>query len=259
MYASDRMTDPTAQPVPPAHAWYQRAFDELYPLIYRHRDDASARREVGALLKTLHLRPSLRAVDIACGAGRHLRAMRDMGFDAVGVDLSQPLLDEAAAQRDLRRHVVRGDVRALPYADATFDLATNLFTSFGYFDDDAANRQALAEMARLLRPGGRLVLDHANRARVGRDLVAHDVQQHGDYSVTSRRAIERNRMVKRMAIRDGSGRVEQIVEDVRLFERDELADWFADAGLDVARVMGHFGGASFGPDSPRMIFVGVRR
>lgn len=45
--------------------WFRRAFDTLYPLIYQHRDDASAGREIAALLGTLHMHPPARVLDIA--------------------------------------------------------------------------------------------------------------------------------------------------------------------------------------------------
>lgn len=237
--------------------WFRRAFDALYPLIYQHRDDESARCEIDALVKTLRWPPARRVLDIACGAGRHLRALRDAGFEALGMDLSIALLREAADRRQLRGCVVCGDVRAMPFANE-FDFAVNLFNSFGYFADDAENFAALRSMAGVLRPGGTLVMEHINPRKLKAELVPLDVKQVGELTVESRRTIEHDRVCKHMTIRRSNGDEEQITERVRLFSPDELAEWFTRAGLHVARVMGSFDGAALRDDSPRVLMVGVR-
>jgi len=241
--------------------WFRAAFDRLYPLIYRHRDAASARREIAGLLDVLRelgLPADAAALDIACGAGRHLAAMCASGLNAFGVDLSAALLNKARHEAPMTGRLIRGDVRRLPFA-AAFDLATNLFTSFGYFDADEANAAAMRQMLGVLKPGGLLVIDHANRRRTEATLVPRDVQTVDELRVDSRRAIEGDRVVKRMTITDETGRTEQITESVRLYEPDEMAALLGQAGADVARVMGTIDGRPFDADSERMIVVGRRR
>ncbi|MFA7235564.1 MAG: methyltransferase domain-containing protein [Phycisphaeraceae bacterium] len=237
--------------------WFRLAFDAIYPLIYQHRDDESAKREITALIHTLNPRPGGRVIDIACGAGRHLRALRDAGFHAVGMDLSRTLLREAADRRQLRGCVVCGDVRAIPFAPV-FDIAVNLFNSFGYFADNAKNLAALRSMAGVLRPGGTLVMEHINPRKLKAELVPMDVKRVGELTVESRRTIEGDYVCKQMTIRRDNGDEERITERVRLFSPDELAEWFARAGLRVARRMGSFDGAALRDNSPRVLMVGVR-
>lgn len=237
--------------------WFRRAFDTLYPLIYQHRNDESAKHEIAALIRTLNVRAGSRIIDIACGAGRHLRALRDAGYEVMGMDLSMTLLREAVTMRGLRGRVVRGDVRAIPFA-GQFDMATNLFNSFGYFADDEENFAALRSMASVLRTGGLLVMDHMNPRKVQTELVAHDVKSIGELSVESWRNIEGDRVCKRMVIRHPGEKEEHLTERVRLFSPGELSQWFERAGLRVMRVMGGFDGADMRDDSPRMVMVGVR-
>lgn len=241
--------------------WFRAAFDRLYPLIYRHRDAASARREIGDLLgvlRELGLPADAAALDIACGAGRHLAAMREAGLAAVGVDLSAALLNKARHEAPLAGRLVRGDIRRLPFT-AAFDLATNLFTSFGYFDTDEANAAAMRQMVGVLKPGGLIVVDHANRHRTEATLVPYDAQRVDELRVESRRAIEGDRVVKRMTISDATGRTERITESVRLYRPDEMAALLARAGAEVVRAMGSFDGRPFDAESERMIVVGRRR
>ncbi len=245
--------DPTTS----AQPWYRKAFDVLYTQVYRHRDEAAARREIDAVCELLGLTGGERALDVACGAGRHLRPMLDDGLDAFGVDLSSALLAEAVHDRRLGGRVAQADMRRLPF-DHAFDLATNFFTSFGYFEDDADNAAALRSMVRSLRPGGRLLIDHANRDHVAANLIEQDTQRVDELTVDSRRRIADDRVVKRMTITDAAGRSERLTESVRLYRPAELGSMCEAAGLGGVRVFGSLAGEPLTPDSPRMIVLGAR-
>lgn len=238
--------------------WYARSFGELYPLLYRHRDDASAAAEVEAFARLLELEPHARVLDICCGGGRHMAAMRTRGLDVRGVDLSEPLLHAAGQRPGLRGRIVRGDLRALPFAPASFDAAVNLFTSFGYFLDEAENRLALAQMARVLRPGGRLLVDVMHAAHLRRTLEPFSRRTVGELIVENRRRLTGRRVVNRMRVRDGN---EQVIytESVRLYEPEEFVAMFQQAGLKDVQLFGSFAGDPLGPDAPRMIGIGVRQ
>src|SRR5919204_5657216 len=99
-------------------------------------------------------------LDVACGFGRHAIALADAGYRVVGVDRSHMLLAEARRRAGDGRslQLVQADYRELPFADESFDAAINLFTSLGYLGDEEDTR-ALAEIARVLRPAGRLVVE----------------------------------------------------------------------------------------------------
>lgn len=127
-----------------AHA--QRAY-------LRYSFTKGTEQEVGFLVDALDLRPGARVLDVGCGPGRHALALRQLGVAAVGVDIALPFLVAAGAGE-----WVRADARSLPFADAAFDAVLCLcqggFGLLGGEGEDAA----LLEMARVLRPGGRLAL-----------------------------------------------------------------------------------------------------
>jgi len=243
-----------------AAQWYETAFGELYPLIYEHRDDESARREIGRLARLLGVEGGvrhLRVLDLCCGAGRHAEALAGRGFDVVGVDLSPELLAEAGSRDPLARRLVRCDIRDLPFG-AEFDLVFNLFTSFGYFDDDG-NLRAASQMARVLVPGGRLVLDHMNRDAVERGLVSEDSADRGEFHLTQRRSIESDRIRKEICLEwHGGGEPVCLTEDVRLYRPDELTGLLRAAGFADVALYGDFGGSELTPESGRMIAVATK-
>ena len=110
-------------------------------------------QEVRFLVDALGLEPGMRVLDVGCGPGRHVTALASLGLDVVGVDIS---LDFLRLVRDAP--VVRADARRLPWAPASFDAVISLCQGgFGLLGGDE-DGVALAEMARVVRPGGRVAV-----------------------------------------------------------------------------------------------------
>lgn len=165
--------------------WYYQAFQEDYLEIYLHRDLKEAERAAAFFGDLMQLDRGHRLLDLCCGPGRHLVFLGRRASQAVGLDLSRALLQRASqhwrAEGKMSRlapastppPLIQGDMRRLPLADASFDRIVNLFTSFGYFENEEDNFTVLQEVARLLKPalrrengssgGGLFVIDHMNR------------------------------------------------------------------------------------------------
>ncbi|TVP55288.1 MAG: class I SAM-dependent methyltransferase [Gemmatimonadales bacterium] len=245
--------------------WFRRWFGEEYLRVYPHRDKREARRAVELLLHRLENAgvdlpqtpptgpPDV--LDLACGAGRHLGALAELKVSAVGLDLSEHLLQEARATLTTPR-LLRGDMRHLPFADATFTVVTSFFTSFGYFETEREDRGVLREIRRVVKPGGHVLLDFLNAAQVRAGLRPHDVHTIGDREVVQqRRLLEDGRRVEKQ-IRitgPGSGPPQRFTERVRLYESDELTRLLASEGLKPLELFGDYGGGSHGPETPRAI------
>jgi SAM-dependent methyltransferase len=138
--------------------------------------------EAAAIAALLRLSPGEAVLDLACGHGRHARAV-GRGARVVGLDRSGAYLRRAAAgDAGGGPAWVRGDVRALPFRDGAFDAAYSWYASLFMFDD-AANEACLAEAGRVLRPGGRLLVQHANPLRLAREPRAAARRELPDGSV----------------------------------------------------------------------------
>jgi len=239
--------------------WYERWFGEEYLRLYGHRDEAEAARAVALVLAQRGGAGSGRALDLACGAGRHLRELERRGMRAFGLDLSFPLLVRARGEGLV---VVRGDMRDLPFADGSFSLVTSFFTSFGYFEDPADDERVLAEVRRVLDPDGCFALDFMNAGRVRAELRPRDVQEvDGRRIVEMRRLVEGGRVVeKEIRIHSADwAEPRSFRERVRLYESDDLLRLFSRHGFRATECFGNYDGAPLAPDSPRVIIIGRQR
>ena len=251
------MKAPTAR-----QPWYAAAFGEDYLARYAHRDHDEALRAVRLVLEATHLSGDADTFDLCCGAGRHLEAMQSLGLDAIGGDLSMALL-RRASKRGLR--VVRLDMRRLPFRDASFDLVTNFFTAFGYFEEDSENFGVLKEISRVLRPGGWFLFDFLNANVVRRHLGSSkgEVEEsHRDGQATRvRRGLSANgrRAEKHVEEWHGTHLEREVCESVRLFDAAELRTALKARGLTIQTEWGDYGGEPFEPDSSPRFLVLTRK
>jgi SAM-dependent methyltransferase len=234
--------------------WWTEAFRRSYLDCYAHRDDASAEREAAFVANLLALAPGARLLDAGCGAGRHVRALSRRGASAVGVDCSVDLLAAARAAGDAR--YVAADVRSLPFKDAAFAHVVSLFTSFGYFDD-AGDRAHVAEIRRVLRRGGTLVVDFLNPPRVTASLVPESTKTAGALEFRERRFIRGGRVEKEVEVRDASGATRRWTESVRLYDREQLTSLLAASGLRVTSTHGDLAGGAWSETSERLVLAAV--
>lgn len=161
--------------------WWAEYFDARYltefdPLLSAER----SRREVGRLRELLgELPEGSRVLDLGCGQGRHATLLAEAGFSVTGLDYSADLLAIAAkAGRGLGRRAPawrKGDMRRLPAAwTGRFAAVVNLFTSFGFFDRAEDDAEVVAQVARVLRPGGLLVWHGGSRDGVVARFLGRD-------------------------------------------------------------------------------------
>jgi len=114
--------------------------------------------------------PSDRVLDLACGTGDLSEAMRKRGAQVIGVDLARQMLRGALARR-IDARFANADARDLPLATASIDVVTCGFALRNFVSlPDVFN-----EMARILRPGGRIALIEVDRPGSNFVRVAHSL------------------------------------------------------------------------------------
>ena len=232
--------------------WFEEWFGEEYLRLYPHRDDHEAERAVALISRTVPFQAGWRVLDVACGAGRHARAFEAAGARCTGLDLSATLL--RLAQQVTGVPLVRADMRDLPIRPRSMDLTVNLFTSFGYFDNDAEHTAALAEMIATVRQGGWFVIDFLNPEAVRRQLVPEETLELAGSPVQVSRSVSPDGRYVCKTIRAPRGK--RYRERVRLFEPHEMSGMLQAAGLTVRFRYGGYDAAPLTSESPRTILVG---
>ncbi|WP_232524333.1 class I SAM-dependent methyltransferase [Nocardiopsis gilva] len=170
---SDR-TNPNSPPPPPAEGpdgprvsreWWERSADAYQAEHAAFLRDAfiwcpeGVDEAAAGLLGAPSDLANARVLEVGCGAARASRWLRRQGVArVVGVDVAHRQLQHAlrigTSDGPKRVPVAQADALRLPFADASFDVVFSAFGGFPFFSDAAA---PLAESARVLRPGGRLV------------------------------------------------------------------------------------------------------
>lgn len=239
--------------------WYEDAFGESYEIIYAHRDVQAAQPEALFAVETLRMGRNDVVLDLGCGTGRHLVHLFEHAGACVGLDYSPSLLRRARAALPERVGLVRADMRAVPLGSA-FTAVTSFFTSFGYFLDPEENLRVVQEVSRVLRPGGRFFIDHANATHVERALEPEGTRRHGSFEIRETRwldtAARRVNKTTRL-FRDGH-ELEKTEESVQLYSETELKSLLVEAGLRVEAVYGDYDGSSLDDARPRMLMIGCK-
>ncbi len=236
--------------------WFEEWFGEDYLRIYQHRDESEAERAIDLIAAHLPGGEIQAVLDLACGAGRHSKALCERWW-TVGLDLSAALL--RVARRDTPdAPYVRADMRELPFSAESFDLVVNLFTSFGYFEDDREHARVLTCVRTAMRPGGTLVIDFLNASQVRRNLVPYDERVENGITIEQSRIISPDdRFVEKTIRLRERGR--EYVERVRLLSAGDLERMLEAAGFEVVHCFGDYTSARWSENSPRTILFASRK
>ena len=145
--------------------WYKELFASEDPARYeKYVESEASRAQVDFVIDKLALEPGAKVLDLCCGQGRHLIDLARRGYDVVGLDLSEYMLEKcktAAAAEGIKPVLVHADMRQIGYT-SEFDAVISMFTSFGYLETTDEDQKVLNAASLALKGGGSLFLDIHN-------------------------------------------------------------------------------------------------
>ena len=240
-------------------AWHEQDdFWETVPLFGPERMEM-APQEVDQIISLLGLQPGAPILDLCCGVGRHSLEFARRGYSVTGVDRTAAYLQtarDAAGIEGLVVEWVEADAREFQRPGA-FDLAINLYTSFGYFEDPAEDRRVAENLFRSLKPGGSLVMDLMGKERLARifNPRSWDELPDGSLFLQERKIRDdwtwiENRWI---LVRDGQQR--EFTLGHRLYDGAGLRTLLLDSGFESVTLHGDLDGTPYDNDARRLVAV----
>ena len=218
--------------------WYASWFDTpYYHILYKDRDYTEAQAFMDNLTNYLNIPESGKILDLACGKGRHSVYLNTLGYNVTGVDLSEQSITYAKKHEN---ETLKFDVHDMtkPYPE-TFDAVFNLFTSFGYFEEDICNQYTIESIKTELNEFGFGVIDFMNSNYVVDNLVSEDIKTVDGIDFTQKRKLEDGYIVKDISF-EINGEFFKFQERVRAFTLKDFEELFEKAGVYLLDVFGDY-------------------
>jgi len=241
--------------------WYKIYFGEDYllkiePILTPDR----TKREVDGIDNLLGLPQGSSILDLCCGHGRHAIPLAQRGYKVTGQDLSEVFLREAEKEAQVQVvhvHWLHGDMRNIPF-EKEFDAVINIFTAFGYLEDQGEDQKVLQQVSKALKPGGLFLLETLHREGLMRHYAPQLISHYPDgLIVLEERRFDlltsSNEVKVTMLFSDGQRR--EYSHSLRVYTLTELAQMLAVAGLQVKAFYGGLDGNALTMDSFRLILL----
>lgn len=233
--------------------WYASWFDTpYYHILYKDRDHDEAQMFMDNLTNYLNLPVDGKILDLACGKGRHSVYLNSLGYDVTGVDLSENSIAYAKQFENDKLHFEVHDM-CQPY-NKKFDAVFNLFTSFGYFDDEADNLRTINAIQADLNEYGFGVIDFMNSDFILNNLVPKDTKTVEGIRFRLKRYVKDGYLFKDIFFED-KGQHFAFQERVKAFTLKDFETLFEKANVHLLDVFGDYKLRKFDKNSSERLIM----
>lgn len=240
-------------------AWFETWFNTpYYHILYKDRNFEEAENFITLLINDLKIPEHSKIIDLACGKGRHAVFLNRMGFEVLGLYLSEESISQNKIfENDTLKFKVH-DMREAIYPEIStqkVDAVCNLFTSFGYFESEADDKKIFKSVADALKENGFFVLDFLNEQLVKNTLVSEALITKGNIDFHISKRIEDQHVIKDINFKD-QGEAFHFFEKVKLHTLEEIGSYAEEFGFERVKIYGDYHLGAFDRDtSPRCINV----
>jgi SAM-dependent methyltransferase len=221
-----------------SNSWFASWFDTpYYHILYKDRDYEEAQQFMDNLTHYLNLPEEAKILDLACGKGRHSIYLNSLGFDVTGSDLSENSIKGASKDANDTLHFKVHDMR--DSFEEKYDAIFNLFTSFGYFENDADNLKTLISIKESLTEYGFAVIDFMNVDFVIDNLVPSEIKTVEGIDFHIKRYVKDNHIFKEIDFED-KGEKFHFTEKVQALRLADFEAMMEEAGIFLLDVFGDY-------------------
>jgi SAM-dependent methyltransferase len=235
--------------------WFQFWFNSpYYHILYSQRNDEEAEFLIDNLSAYLAPKKDSRILDIACGRGRHAIYLNKKGYDVTGIDLSEQSIKYAQQFEQKNLHFYVHDMRKLSYINY-YDIALNLFTSFGYFDTEKEHVSALKAFRKAIKTDGTLVIDYFNTQKILKNLTQQEIKTVDGIEFHLHKFVSGGKIIKHINF-EHRLKAYAFEERVQAFSFADFERMLTKAGLYISASFGSYALAEFNEEkSDRLILV----
>jgi SAM-dependent methyltransferase len=234
--------------------WFTSWFDTpYYHILYKERNYREAQIFMDNLTHYLNLPEKAKVLDLACGKGRHSIYLNQLGFDVLGADLSENSIAEASKNTNETLHFKVHDMRE-PFEEK-YDAIFNLFTSFGYFENDEDNLTTLKAIKESLSEYGFAVIDFMNVPQVLETLVPEETKTVDEIEFHIKRYLKDGHIYKEIDFED-KGQKFHFTEKVKALTLQDFEQLMEEAGIYLLDIFGDYKLKKFHKtESERLIMI----
>jgi SAM-dependent methyltransferase len=223
----------------PPMKWFEAWFDSpYYHILYKDRNDEEAEIFIDKLIDFLHPAKNAMFLDLACGKGRHSVYLNKKGFAAIGIDLSPESIAYASQFESESLQFYVQDMRK-PFRINYFSHVLNLFTSFGYFEQERDDMAVMHTVYKTLRPNGLFVIDFMNVHKVLDCLVEEETKEVAGITFRISKKVEHNFIIKRIRFTDKGERFD-FQEQVKALKLSDFEKYLSAARLKIVNLFGNY-------------------
>lgn len=238
--------------------WFTDWFNSpYYHLLYSYRNQEEADQFIKQLVSKLNITKGNSVTDVGCGSGRHCRALFQSGMKVTGIDLSENSIKKAREISPADIHYFVHDMRQ-PLPVINQDVALNLFTSFGYFNNDESI-QVLRNIHAALKSNGMLLLDYLNAVPLY-NLPNETMQTPcNNIKFTISRYADQTHVYKTIVVNDNNREFTH-TEKVALYGLPQLSDFLNQTGFQIINTFGDYMFNAYQPhSSPRLMLQAIKK
>ncbi|MCK5814648.1 MAG: methyltransferase domain-containing protein [Flavobacteriaceae bacterium] len=235
--------------------WFASWFDtSYYHILYKNRGQKEAQLFMTNLVAFLVLKQGESVLDLACGKGRHSLFLNSLGFDVVGADLSQNSINYANKFSNKTLRFVQHDMRET--LNSKYDAIFNLFTSFGYFEDDQEDLLVLENIKNGLKSEKSVaVIDFLNADKAIKNLVKEEVVIRNDIKFYITRSFENGFIIKKIKVVTPT-ETHEYFERIKYLDLKKIKSYLEKTGLQLKETFGDYDLQKFDPiNSNRLILI----
>ena len=226
-------------------AWFETWFDTpYYHILYKDRDFAEAENFITLLINYLNIPKNSKIIDLACGKGRHSVFLNKMGFEVLGLDLSQQSIEH---NKEFENSTLKFEVH-----DMREEISADLSTEKTDENDD---RKVFQSISNILKDDGYFVLDFLNAKWVENTLTIEENTTKGEIDFKIKKKIEDQHIIKDIHF-NHKGRDHHFFEKVKLHTIEEINEYAEEFGFEQIQIFGDYHLNDFDLESsPRCINV----